>query len=750
MTKTTAPAKRPPLNVRAVTQVDGAPPVEIERRNTYAPAEPLPGVLPAGVTLDNGMAVDSQVITAYGWANNSLSSGAYGSGITWVGYPALADLAQIPEYRRPAEILAKEMTREWVKLISRSADTEKADRIKALNDAIEKYGLQKLFEKVAETDGYFGRAQLYVDMGDDSDGELTKPLVVDKRKIKPGMLKGFKLVEPIWTYPGQYDASNPLSRTFYKPTTWYVMGKTVHATRLLTFVARPVPDLLKPAYSFGGISLSQLAIPYVNNWLRTRQSVSDIINMFSTSVLATNMESIIQEGADSGSLMNRLALFTMTRSNRGVMAIDKETETFENVAAPLASLDKLQAQSQEQMASVNGIPLVVLLGITPSGLNASSDGEIRAFYAWIKAQQEQFFTPNLRTALDIIQLSEFGEIDPDITFEWVQLWQPDETEEAGIRKMWADGDVALIDAGVVSPEEVRDRVAKDPKMGFDGIDLSAPPPEPLAEEGFGEEGDDQGFGQDAEWSEADHPRAPDGKFGSGTGGGASGSEGQTASPFERPNLPKSGEVGNPFKSWADAESKGGPALEAFTKSLDDVAKTMGLSTGTADKHGNLHDAGDGKPFLVIAPNKSQARAEEKVRKDYKDDWSQLKDMVRGSVVLNSMAELREAFTAAEKAGLEFAAQPKDRFAKPTAEGYRDLNTLVKLPNGMVGELQFHVREMSDAKAMGHRFYEEQRSLTAKNGSDEPNAKWSKQDTDNFNELRAAQQAIYNEAWAKVT
>ncbi|WP_163360700.1 anti-CBASS protein Acb1 family protein, partial [Klebsiella aerogenes] len=74
-----------------------------------------------------------------------------------------------------------------------------------------------------------------------------------------------------------YNTTNPLAADWYKPALWYVQGRPVHATRLLTFVGREVPDLLKPAYSFGGLSMSQMAKPYVDNWLRTRASVADLI-----------------------------------------------------------------------------------------------------------------------------------------------------------------------------------------------------------------------------------------------------------------------------------------------------------------------------------------------------------------------------------------------------------------------------------------------------------------------------------------
>jgi hypothetical protein len=53
------------------------------------------------------------------------------------------------------------------------------------------------------------------------------------------------------------------------------MGTEVHASRMPAFVGHPVPDMLKPAYSFGGLSLSQMAKPYVDIWLQTRESVGD-------------------------------------------------------------------------------------------------------------------------------------------------------------------------------------------------------------------------------------------------------------------------------------------------------------------------------------------------------------------------------------------------------------------------------------------------------------------------------------------
>jgi phage-related protein (TIGR01555 family) len=248
------------------------------------------------------------------------------------------------------------------------------------------------------------------------------------------------------------------------------MGKEVHSTRLLTFVSRPVPDILKPVYSFGGLSLSQLAKPYVDNWLRTRQAVSDLIRNFSVTVLQTNMSEVLN-GGGAREMFKRAHLFNKTRDNRGLMIIDKEMENLINVATPLSSLDTLQAQSQEHMATVFGIPLIILFAITPTGLNASSDAELKVFEGWVLSQQEACFTKNLTHVMHVIMLSEWGEIDQDITFSYVPLAVQDLREIAEINKLEADTDAINIEAGIISPEEARTRIAQKDDTPYAGLDV---------------------------------------------------------------------------------------------------------------------------------------------------------------------------------------------------------------------------------------------------------------------------------------
>lgn len=439
------------------SKADEAPPAPIVRY------EPPKGVVPVGLAMDWDC-------TPYDYVNGI----GWGSLGAFKGFPYLAQLATQPEYRKISEIIAQEMTRKWIRLTSKG-DGDKGERLEQLQKALERYNVRALFRRMAEMDGFFGRGQLFVRVktpgGAVADSaELQVPLMRDPRKVVKGALQGFTPVEPVWTYPGRYNSDKPLEPDYYRPNSWYVMGQEVHASRLLTFVSREVPDLLKASYNFSGLSMSQLAEPYVNNWLRTRDSVSDLVHAFSTSGIATDLGSVLTEGDAGGQLDMRADLFNATRDNRGMMLLDKSTEEFFQFNTPLSTIDALQAQAQEQQSAVASIPLVKLFGITPSGLNASSDGEIQVFYDSINAKQEADWRKPLTDVIQLVQLSEFGDIDEGIDFEFLPLDQPDATEAATVRKMDAETDAVLIGSGVISQDESRERLIHDPDNTYHSLE----------------------------------------------------------------------------------------------------------------------------------------------------------------------------------------------------------------------------------------------------------------------------------------
>lgn len=484
-TKSTKPGIR-------LATLEKAREVTLDQKYRYEIKRPqlMPGVVPAKATAPV-LAMDGPTEQAFQFA---CTVGAFGAG--WVGfpgYPYLAALSTRPEYRNFAQATSIAITREWIVLNStETAGDATKEKCKVLMQDLTDLDLKGVIARAAEHDSYYGRGQIILNL---EGQDLTLPLILSNKTIKKVELNDHKsvsnyfkinTVEALWTTPKSYNAIDPTKPNFYIPDAWFVMGKEIHASRILTIITREVSDMLKPAYNFGGISMSQLAEPYVDNWLRTRQSVSDLINNFSIVNLQTAMDQALQ-GGDANDLFNRAEFFTLTRSNRGVMITDKEREELQMLNAPLSGLDALQAQSQEQMCSVSHTPAVVLLGIAPTGFGNVAEGEIRTYYDYIAAEQESWWRKPIETVLNIVQLLRYGTIDPDIVLAFQPLYQMTPKELSEIRKADAEVNAAYVDRQILSQEEVREQLARNPESGYQGIDVEDLPEAPEESDETGQE-----------------------------------------------------------------------------------------------------------------------------------------------------------------------------------------------------------------------------------------------------------------------
>ena len=451
----------------------------------YAPYKP-----PEGVRGDKNTIALDNAITNFTAANYNIVSSFIADGLNFKGYADLAAMMLRAEFRKPVEVLAKECTREWIRFRSTNTKADQDEEAARKIDEIEAEFLRlRVREKVRRhiTHGLaFGLGHIWIDVNGasfDTAGQM-KPLVISEQGVKKGTLRRIENIDPIWTNPNNYNADNPLRPDYFKPETWWVQGVQIHSSRLLTIVPFEVPDILKPAFNFGGLSLTQQLEAYVHNFLRTRQSVSDMVSNYATKILKTDMFGNMQSDGclnygdlDADSITGRVAAMNAWQNNNGTFVLDKEGEDFDIKAAPIAGLSDLQSQSMEFMAGIPGIPLVKLFGIQPQGLNASSEGEIRVLYDEIAAMQEAIVYETVRSLFRLVQLNLWGEIDPTLDFEFVHLWQLSEKEAAEVEKIKTDTDAVNVQAGIISPEEARERQSTDDHSIYHNVNLSGPPPE---------------------------------------------------------------------------------------------------------------------------------------------------------------------------------------------------------------------------------------------------------------------------------
>lgn len=105
-------------------------------------------------------------------------------------------------------------------------------------------------------------------------------------------------------------------------------------------------------------------------------------------------------------------------------------------------------------------------------------------------------------------------------------------------------------------------------------------------------------------------------------------------------------------------------------------------------------------ICLIAPIKSEDRSREKVSKEYGGDWSSLVDIVRASIACDTMDQIRSVL-----AQLPDPVRVKDRFAQPLLNGYRDVLVNLRLPCGLIAEVQLHLKPLLIAREKQHVAYQ---------------------------------------------
>ena len=501
------------------------PPTPDDIRTMFGPPKTL------GAPDDVQLAMDARLADSgiYSLLQHTLETGM-GVAPQFMGYGALQNLTQNGMIRTCVETVADDMTRAWIAL-KREGEGDDALLTEAAQ-AQTRHDLQRLFHEAAELVGYEGGAFIFIDTGV-SGPALESPLNRSPHsgELRPGGALRFTVVDPVNVFPGDYDSLSPLSPDYFRPRWWWVLGQRVHASRLIRLAANELPVLLRPAYNFLGIPQAQILWDYVLHFQECRAAAARLLTKFSLTVFKTSMADILFASGGTAQLDARIRYMAQAMSNDGVLAVDKDAEDVIKLETPLSGVTDIVRQSLELLAAVNRTPAVKLLGISPSGFNATGESDIRNYYDHISSQQEKVLRPGIQTALDCLQLHLRGDIDPGLTFDFAPLGEEDRAALAMQQKTRADTLAVYLDRDVISPEEARKTLADDPDSGFaatapdDAPEGDGMPDTPDALPGVADidDADTAGTASDAAFEEGEHPRDKGGRFtqggGSGTGRG---------------------------------------------------------------------------------------------------------------------------------------------------------------------------------------------------------------------------------------
>nr|DAJ72152.1 MAG TPA: portal [Caudoviricetes sp.] len=436
---------------------------------------------------------------------------------SFLGWQILALLNQNWLIANACSIPADDAVRPGWKNVIKSESGEDVDSAELTNTTLKKYHLADKCRQHTKNSRAFGVSYALFAI----DGiDYSKPFNLDG--VRPGSFKGISVIDPIWVTP-QWSAgalNNPSSPTFYEPTYYHINGLgCIHASHIIKLVHEEVPDMLKPTYFFGGLSLSQELYERVYAAERTANEAPLLALTKRLLVVPTNLLTLVAKPKLAWDLMKTLAF---GRDNQGIYFTEEgEKSGVHQIDTSLSDLDAVIMSQYQLVAAIARIPAHKLLKTDPKGLNNNGEYTIKDYNQELQSLQEKAMRPLIERANAVSMRADFPLVKgvKEIITEFNPIDMPTEQEKANVENLQAQAASTLVAAGILSPEEVRKALRAEKGGKYADIDPELPAEE--VPEDLDMPDDENGpqtpnLGTD-EWDENKHPRKDNGQFGSGSG-----------------------------------------------------------------------------------------------------------------------------------------------------------------------------------------------------------------------------------------
>lgn len=289
-------------------------------------------------------------------------------------------------------------------------------------------------------------------LDDETAGELSWLMVVDRREMIPekyyddpasdkfGDVELFR-VQPSATQNGAI-ALKALG------------GGLVHESRVIQFGGVRTSRIERQRNQGCDYSVLQRVYQSLQkaeqNWASVCLLMTDISQgVFSINglmeALATGNEALIQ---------SRIQMMDTGRSVARAIILDADKETFARVQTPMGGVNEVLEQSWKRVAADGELPLTVLMGVSPAGLNATGESDVRLYYDKVGRARELVLSPRLLRVVRMISRGLKHARPEAWQIVWPSLWQMTAGEEADYRLKTAQADHIDMQDGVVLPEEV--------------------------------------------------------------------------------------------------------------------------------------------------------------------------------------------------------------------------------------------------------------------------------------------------------
>lgn len=278
--------------------------------------------------------------------------------------------------------------------------------------------------------------------------------------------------------------SDPTHREYANPKVFQIQpaygGQTifVHTDRILWFRGEETLNREREQLAGWDASVYQKVWDVCQKFANGYLSLDNMMTDASQAVLKIHgLLGLLGSPGGKELAQTRATLFDLNRGTGRTMFIDADkNEAFDKIKTDFAGVADVADRLASRLSAATRIPVTVLMGVSPAGMNATGESDIRLWYDRVETYRRDQIAPHFEKLIKVLIGPEAGH---GVT--WPSLYQESPSQAATTRYVTLQGDQILFDAGAASSEEMRDARMKGKKdlmmrAGYEPPDPVTPPP----------------------------------------------------------------------------------------------------------------------------------------------------------------------------------------------------------------------------------------------------------------------------------
>jgi uncharacterized protein len=306
----------------------------------------------------------------------------------------------------------------------------------------------------------FGKGGLLLGIDDEKD--LSEPFTGE---VELGSLKWIETVDKRNLVPLSFYSADENPTKAGQPKTYQVYfddnvghgGAVVHESRFILFGGARTTDRTRVLNYHCDLSVLQdkwdILRDVDQNWYSTNQVIQDA----SVSVFKfKDLDQIMSAAPDQ--LQNRVRHVDRSKRQGKTVIIDADTEDYFHVGAEnVSGFETINQKALERLAAAARMPVTILMGQSPAGMNATGESDFRNWYDQVESFQKDELMGPLTQLMTIVCKSEGILTDgEELIVQFPSLWEMSEEQKADLMLKKAQTVEILIRNGIVTPDDVRE------------------------------------------------------------------------------------------------------------------------------------------------------------------------------------------------------------------------------------------------------------------------------------------------------